>query len=150
MDCTNFLQSKKAPWRRTATNLSPTPSSRRQRCCGTECLHSQNPTPTARGWRDPNHVRGAASSALPGTARRRAPTSSCTAVAGASATTPTADSENRWKRAAQMQQQNLPRASEPNRFYPAPPLLHRQPHMGQKLASTFSENLKLKSRNQES
>ena len=93
-------------WRRTATNLSPTPWSQRRRCCGTNCLHSQNPTPTVRGWKDLNHVRGAASSAPPATARRRASMSSCTVGAGASATTPTTDSENWWKRAAQMQQQN--------------------------------------------
>ena len=35
---------------------------------------------------------------------------SCTAGAGVSATTPTADSENRWKRAARLQQHTLPRA----------------------------------------
>ena len=68
-----------------------------------------------------SHVCGAASSAPPGTARRRPPPPSCTAVAVANATTPIADSENRQKRAARLQQHTLPRSYDPNRFCPTPP-----------------------------
>ena len=76
---------------------------------------------TARG---PNHRLGAASSAPPATARRRTPTSSCTVGEGASATTPTAYSENWWKRTAQMQQQDClwPRCQTGFDHPPPPPL----------------------------